>query len=126
MIHKKKVVEWSDDLITEVPFVLDRRLLIVKALVNENLCNFVFDTGAPGVFLNEKYFSNERDPFSIYNINFYGNKIRQQVLPIIDLNHIEQSLSTEIHGLIGFELFNRYEVLFNYTKKASSYVTPIV
>ena len=117
------MVEWSDQPVIEIPFILDRRLIVVQATVNGAFCNFIFDTGAPGVVLNEKYF-NQDDSFTIHNIDFYGNKIRQQLLTIMDLSGVEQPLSSTIHGLIGKELFERYAILFDYSSKTITLIAP--
>lgn len=123
MEHKQKIVQWSGKTVTKVPFKLDRRLIVVQALINDAHGNFIFDTGAPGVVLNQVYF-NQDEGFTIYNIDFYGNKIQQQVLSTMNLKGIEQPLSSKIHGLIGKELFANYDVLFDYNTETLTLITP--
>jgi len=124
MKKKPKVIEWSGNPVTVVPFRMNRKLIVVAVEVNgEESCNFIFDTGAPEVILNQAYFQKEED-LIIPNLDFYGNKIRQQLLTTMDLSALEQPMNSTLHGIIGKELFGAYDVLFNYEKKTITLIQP--
>lgn len=47
-------------------------------------------------------------------INRHGIKIRDQEVICLDLSHLEDEPGQEVYGLIGFEMFRDYDLIFNY------------
>ena len=42
----------------------------------------------------------------------------------LDISHLEEELEAEIHGLIGYELFKDYDLLFDYEQKVLTLIEP--
>ncbi|MBL7805166.1 MAG: aspartyl protease family protein [Saprospiraceae bacterium] len=124
--------EWSADDIIRVPFTLTGTLITVRARVDTTEGNFFFDTGASGLLLNSRYFQDQAegpghssaggvtgrvrvlgaiqvDTFGLDNL--VAADIRAELL---DLSHIENAKKVDLMGIIGFEVFQDYEVLFDY------------
>jgi Kef-type K+ transport system membrane component KefB len=56
-----------------VPFTLQGGLIIIQAMINDSMGNFVIDTGAEGLVLNNKYYQGVTDESrSYYGVNGRG------------------------------------------------------
>ena len=122
-----------DQNILEVPFRLSGNLIMVEAEINEKKGFFILDSGAPELIVNSKYLSKSR--FStkkgksaggitgnitdvklqlINHFKWQEYELHKTRVKAIDLSHIEQVRNEEILGLIGFELFKKFEILFDF------------
>ncbi|MGH1365863.1 MAG: hypothetical protein ACRBF0_20055 [Calditrichia bacterium] len=136
--HANKQAELSKPSSSDVriPFTMAGKLILTKVHVNGQLKHFLLDSGSPKVILNAAYFSVEDDGrktisstkgvggavsgmnlIKIKSLGWYGIEIANQELLTLDLSHLEKELETEIHGLIGYEMFSSYDVFFNYADK---------
>lgn len=114
-----------------VPFNNLGGLIVVKARVNHIEGNFILDTGASGLVLNNRYFEPDRlssdlegiglsgatselgeitlDSFSVDELIF-----EKAYAQTIDLQQLELRKKTKIFGLIGYDLLKNYEIMFDY------------
>jgi hypothetical protein len=118
-----------------IPFSRAGNLILIKAKADTAEGNFVLDTGAPGLVLNLTYFRKYDgiaepdgenggitggvspnshvliDSFSIGGIHYFHTEADR-----IDLGHIENSKHIKILGLLGMQLFRRFEMIIDYEK----------
>jgi predicted aspartyl protease len=109
-------------------------LIIIKAKVDTIEGNFILDTGAPGMILNSTYFRdykpedpavNEQTggitgavdallPTRIKAFSFGGIQWYKLYADRISLGHIENLKGTKILGLLGMQLFKRFEMVIDF------------
>jgi len=116
-----------------IPFSRAGNLIVIRAKVDTAWGNFILDTGAPGLVLNMTYFrnyafvSNEgesggitgtttSDQVMIPNFSFGPIKYFKVTADRVNLGHIENSKGIRIHGLLGIQLFKRFEMIIDYEK----------
>jgi hypothetical protein len=119
-----------------IPFSRAGNLIIIRAKADTIEGNFILDTGAPGLILNSTYFRNypitESDPAThqggingsvvsfggtnILNFSFGAVNYYKIYADRIHLGHIENSKGVKILGLIGMQLFQKFEMIIDYDK----------
>ncbi len=117
-----------------IPFSRAGNLIIIKAKADKLEGNFILDTGAPGLILNMTYFrdypvtespSGEQSGGITGSVLDYGKTQVSQLSfgPLkygrvnadrISLGHIENSKGIKILGLLGVQLFKRFEMIIDY------------
>ena len=113
---------------TIVPFTMIEGMMVVEAFVNEVKGNFIIDTGAPTLVLNEVPKNNKQngrgiseglatDEISVRA--FSWSSIQKKDLPAfkVDISHLEQVSNTEIAGIIGYDILKDISLLVNYTSQ---------
>jgi hypothetical protein len=123
--------EWVAPNIIRIPFTLTGTLITVRARLDTLEGNFFFDTGASGLLLNHRYMSKQTGSASVSGGGVTG-KVRvlgaskidtflldnMQVVDVpaewIDMSHIERSKKIGLIGIIGYRVFEGFEVLFDY------------
>ena len=142
----------SDSADCVIPFTRAGNLILLKASIDSIEGNFVLDTGAPHLILNMTYFRDypmappEADeepggitgtagrslPAAIPNLQLGPIRYAKLRADRINLGHIENSRGVKILGLLGVQLFKRFEMIIDYEnsrihlhligrKEASSY-----
>jgi predicted aspartyl protease len=136
-----KIKIYSDPVITAdssniiIPFSRAGNLILVQGKVDTTEGNFILDTGAPNLVLNLTYFrgypsvySADKDQggitgsvagvekvavekFALGGIKYYHLEADR-----INLGHIENSKGVKILGLLGMQLFRRFEMIVDYQK----------
>lgn len=125
----------NDSSTVVISFSRAGNLILIKAKADTTEGNFVLDTGAPGLVLNLTYFRKYDaiaetdgenggitgsvrpgshvmvDSFSIGGIHYAHTDADR-----IDLGHIENSKHIKILGLLGMQLFKRFEMIIDYEK----------
>lgn len=115
-----------------VPIKRAGSLIIIEAQLDTLIGNFILDTGAPGLVLNETYFrdlphDNEKDAggingrahtFSttVHNLAILDLHYDRLTADVTDLSAIENSKGIKVLGLLGTRLFNKLAItvdLFN-------------
>jgi len=119
-----------------IPFTRVGNLIVVKGEVDGMEGNFVLDTGAPKLILNLTYFRNyastssaaEEEPGGITGraagveptmvTQFSFGPVHYQKVEAdrINLGHIENSKGIKILGLLGMQLFRKFEMILDYEK----------
>ena len=139
-----KIDKSSQDII-EIPFTMAGKLIAVKVLLNGEYRTFILDSGAPKVILNSKYISEQdttrktissskgvsgnisgMDIENVEQLDFYGIQLNNQKVITIDLSHLEESLETEVYGLIGYDLIKDYDLIFDYENLKLTLINPDV
>ncbi|SMO58183.1 aspartyl protease family protein [Gracilimonas mengyeensis] len=131
--------------VIEIPFRLKEKLLLVDATIQGERKTFLFDSGSPRLILNQQHFSTEAtdsgatrfssvegvhrhinslDIIELPDFNFHGIRMKNQQVLTADLSHLEATLHTPIVGLIGYEIFEGYDVLFNYGQQKLILIYP--
>ncbi len=113
-----------------VPFQIKDGLVLINGKVDGEEGWLVLDSGARRLVLNSKYFQGTGDASSVaYGLG--GNistlsKIKNAALEfeevkferigadVIDLGAIENSKKVRLIGLLGFEVLNQFEIMYNY------------
>jgi Aspartyl protease len=122
---------WHSSNIIRLPFTLYGTLIIVRGSVDRVEGNFVFDTGASKLLLHHRHFHKSglqttasagvtgsvrvmgtlrTDTLQIDNLIVTGLEA-----DLLDLGHIERSKKIALLGLLGYEAFQDFEILFDYT-----------
>jgi hypothetical protein len=139
-------VETSQKAFISVPVQVSKtNMLIAEAQINGETKRFIIDSGAPGLILNSKRASFEKtdsvrsitsttqgvngsisgmDIIQISEFDFYGMKIKNQDVLTMNLSHLEESSGTEIHGLIGYQVYKEYDILFDYKNNTLVFIQP--
>jgi hypothetical protein len=64
------------------------------------------------------------DITKISEFDFYGIKIKNQDVLTMDMSNLEQSNDMEIYGLIGFQVYKDYDILFDYENNSLVFIKP--
>ena len=132
------------DKILEVPFKVKENLMLVETTINGESKNFIFDSGSPRLILNQMHYGkpgsseetkysslegvhgniNNLDILTLSDLNFYGIEMKDQKVLAADLSHLEAILEIPIAGLIGYEIFEGYDLLFNYSTQTLRLIQP--
>lgn len=124
-------------------------LILVQANIDGETKNFLFDSGAPSLILNQKYFLSNTDTvkgvkklissdvqgvsqqnvnFDIYNVknfSFQDISFQNQDVMTSDLTNLEkESKIKNIYGLIGYDIIKNYDILYNYKQKEIVFIKP--
>jgi len=125
---------WLSPNIIRIPFTFTGTLITVRARIDTLEGNFFFDTGANNLLINNHYLgkptalgtesggsvtgkvrvlgSTTLDTFLLDNL-----LLTQLKADVIDLGHIERAKRTALLGIIGYEVFKDYEILFDYAAR---------
>ncbi|HTE00678.1 MAG TPA: aspartyl protease family protein [Mucilaginibacter sp.] len=116
-----------------VPIKRAGNLIVVEAQLDTLIGNFILDTGAPGLILNQTYFRDARhidekesagingsagQTFTtiVYNFAILDLHYDRITADVTDLSHIENSKGIKVLGLLGTHLFAKLAItidLFN-------------
>ncbi|MCL2041304.1 MAG: pepsin/retropepsin-like aspartic protease family protein [Bacteroidales bacterium] len=144
--QNKTEYEKSEQQIITIPIQIQSEIPTTKATLNGESKTFIIDSGSPSLVLNGKYFKNEYDDISVMSnisawgvnssvsmnivqiedFDFYGIKIKENKVTTMDIAHLEQGLDTEIYGLIGYDVYKDYDMLFDYTNNTLTLIQPNV
>lgn len=129
----------------KIPFQKIGRLIGVEAVVNGEKRLFIVDNGAPKLILNKHYFKSKDstgqriqadtpkgvngsiqnlDIVQLETFDFYGVQLNHQPVLSIDLSHLEKELKTPIYGLIGYEVYKTFDLLFDYPNQTLTLLKP--
>ncbi|MGZ8554521.1 MAG: aspartyl protease family protein [Chitinophagaceae bacterium] len=137
--HNISFVKYADPFVTSdpsssiIPFNRVGNLIVIKAKVDSTEGNFILDTGAPKLILNMTYFRNypshseetesggitgetRASPTMVENLSFGPIKYYRAYADRVNLGHIENSKGIKILGLLGMQLFKRFEMIIDYEK----------
>jgi predicted aspartyl protease len=135
LLESEFIIEQQDVIL---PFDLDRGMIYVEAQVDENLGQYVLDTGAPSLVLNEKPINPESNPYvaqscsaevkiGIKHVNYFswaGGNMRQLEAITLDLSHLENARNARVDGMIGYDILKKYTLLLDFDKEVLALVRP--
>jgi hypothetical protein len=132
----------------DIPIEIHNNLVVVPLVLNHTLpLKFILDTGVRTAILTQKSFSDvlnlaytrkytitgpggEKmvDAFVTNNVslNLPGVQGKGHALLVLDKDYLElrNYLGTEVHGILGYELFSRFIVKVDYEKKLLTLYLP--
>ncbi len=121
---------WAQPNIIRIPFRLSGALITVEAKVDTVEGTFIFDTGASSLLLNYRYFSSNglgsesggvtgkvrvKGKITADSVIMDNLERRDLTADLIDLSHIERAKRIKVIGIIGYSVFEGYEILFDYS-----------
>ena len=129
--------------IFHIPFQKKANLIIVKARVNGNSENFIFDTGAKTLIINSKYVeAYERKTNNKYEVKGVGSKVlkvedinvknfefgninknRFNAI-VLEMTLIEEIVGKPVYGMIGYEIFAGYDIVIDYKQSFLTFIPP--
>lgn len=114
-----------------LPFKRVGNLIFIEAIIDGTYGDFILDTGAPHLVLNKKYFP--KAPFlasiegagitggistviqsKVREMDFGGLRYENVHSDLIDLSHLEERKGEKIFGLLGINLFSKFEMIIDY------------
>ncbi|UII33713.1 aspartyl protease family protein [Fulvivirga ulvae] len=140
--------ELNDAKRVNIPFEIYNNLIVVPVVLNNQLpLKFILDTGVRTTILTEKSFSDilnlhysrkytisglggERlvDAYITNNVSLslpgVTGKGHAMLVLAEDYLELRNYLGTEVHGILGYEIFSRFIVTINYDKKILTLTTP--
>ena len=139
-------IKKSEQEVITIPIQIRNNMPVAEAIINGERKTFVIDSGAPRLILNSKYFKTDDegktrigtgiqgvntsvsnlDIFKINEFDFYGIKINESEFLTMDIAHLEQELEIEMYGLIGYEVYKDYDMLFDYENNTITLINPNV
>jgi hypothetical protein len=143
-ISKEDVIEKPEKKIITIPIKLVENLITVEAKVNGVSQTFIVDNGAPCLILNSKYTKTDTDSsktgqaqgvnssvsytkmIPVEEFDFHGIKIKGKEVISMDISNLEEKCGIEIYGLIGYDVYNNYDLLFDYAHNTLTLINPEV
>lgn len=132
----KDPVVRADTATSTIPFNLVGKLIILQASADTSVGNFIFDTGSPGLVLNNTYFRHYpvTAPHSTYSQDINGTGDDMQMTSVahfrlgalhfyrieaslMPLGYLEETRGIRILGLVGVSLFKECEVEIDYANR---------
>ena len=111
-------------------FDLSAGMIIVSASINNQSGNFILDTGAPGIVLNTRQqtaearnnatgMGGELKVGTCDVLEFEWGIIRQENIQAytLDISHLEKACGRPLMGLIGYDVLQQHEILFDFPNK---------
>ncbi len=137
-------VEKSEQAYFTVPFKRVGKLISVQVKLNGIERTFLVDSGSPILVLNSHHIENasQDNRLSLSNakgiggsisntgieriesLEFGGISLDSQKVITMDLSHLEKETKTTFYGLIGYEIFKDYDLLFDYKKNTITFIKP--
>ena len=127
-----------------VPITLSKNNMIVtQAAINGEKHDFIIDSGCSILYLNSKYFrgnddeegarmsssedvngkiSGGQDVITVDSFDFNGIRANGIKVMTSDLSHLEKG--TDVYGLIGYDVYKDYDLMFDYKKKTLTLIDP--
>lgn len=145
MTKKNADVKQGDQNYFSLPFKKYGKLIAVEAKLNGIIKTFIIDNGSPVLVLNnahlhkdttKKILSNNTDlkgvggtitGMGLEKIKSFELKdisMSEQNVTTLDLSHLEKELKKEFDGLIGYEVYKDYDLLFDYQNYILTFIKP--
>ena len=114
---------------TIVPFRMIEGMMLVEASINNQLGNYIIDTGAPTLVINEQPIQSTIRGRGISQglltaevevDAFDWSGIHKEKLSAfkVDISHLEEVSGETIAGIIGYDILKEVELLMDYSNKA--------
>ena len=137
-------IKKNDQAYFTVPFKRVGKLISVQVKLNGIFRTFIIDTGAPVFVLNSAHIAkdtavkkltladaqgvggtiSEMAMEHIESFEFGGIYMDTQNVISMDLSHLEKATKTTLFGLLGYEIYKDYDMLFDYKKKTVTFLKP--
>ncbi|MFK7936929.1 MAG: aspartyl protease family protein [Saprospiraceae bacterium] len=123
--HKKEKTTIFNNIKT-VPFAIIEGMILVEANMNQQNGNYIIDTGAPTLIINEKPTANGlragrgiseslvTAEVTIKDFNWSGIHKTNISAYKVDISHLEKVSGKAIEGIIGYDILKEVELLVDY------------
>ena len=110
-------------------FKIVEGMIMVQASLDNQIGNYIVDTGAPLLIINDKEKRGYKATVRSITQSFEIKEVRLQEFEwlgiekknisalAIDISHLEMASGEEIAGIIGFEFLKDYELVIDYPKQ---------
>ena len=110
---------------TKVPFELVDGLIFVKAELEGRQGNFILDTGAPSLIINDNNQQGKTEDWqcvtsdiqpraiTVNQFQWAGIEKRELEAITLDISHLEKTYKRKVLGVIGYQVFSDREILVN-------------
>lgn len=114
---------------TVVPFTMLEGMMVVEATINNQKGNFIIDTGAPTLVINERTSAKGKvagrgisESLVTDEVNireFYWSGINKKNITAfkVDISHLERVSGKSLAGIIGYDILKEVELLVDYASK---------
>lgn len=128
--------------VTRVPIHRHNGLPIVNVIIDGQPCNMFFDTGAPGVILNSKYFDHNIDGqvmgsggrgavgtgsvsglHHVKLMDMGGITLEDTDIMTSDLSNLE-TVGVAVHGILGQSFYKNFDMLFDFKRNEIMLLEP--
>jgi len=111
---------------TTVPFTMLEGMMVVEARVNQQIGNFIIDTGAPTLVLNEQPTNKNQsggrgisenlaaDEVTVAHFSWSGIQKKDVDAFKVDISHLEKVSGKNLAGIIGYDILKEVELLVDY------------
>ena len=125
-----------------VPIHRHNGLPIVTVIIDGQPCNMFFDTGAPGVILNSKYFDHNisgqvmgsggrgavgtgsvSGVHHVKSMDMFGVTLHETDIMTSDLSNLE-TIGVTVHGILGQSYYKDFDVLFDFKRDEIMLLSP--
>ncbi len=121
----------QEGILKKIPFQLVNNMMIVEASINGDTGSFIVDTGFPQSVINPKlvdHFKRVPGPLTasplrgiavkVDQFSWAGIKRQDMRAVAMNMSHLESGADLEIMGIIGAELLQGAEVMFDFRNQA--------
>ena len=128
--------------VTRVPIHRHNGLPIVNVIIDGQPCNMFFDTGAPGVILNSKYFDHNIEGqvmgsgghgaigtgslsglHHVKLMDMGGITLEDTDIMTSDLSNLE-TVGVAVHGILGQSFYKNFDMLFDFKRNEIMLLEP--
>ncbi len=128
--------------VTRVPIHRHNGLPIVNVIIDGQPCNMFFDTGAPGVILNSKYFDHNIEGqvmgsgghgaigtgslsglHHVKLMDMGGITLEETDIMTSDLSNLE-TVGVAVHGILGQSFYKNFDMLFDFKRNEIMLLEP--
>ena len=128
--------------VTRVPIHRHNGLPIVNVIIDGQPCNMFFDTGAPGVILNSKYFDHNIEGqvmgsgghgaigtgslsglHHVKLMDMGGITLEDTNIMTSDLSNLE-TVGVAVHGILGQSFYKNFDMLFDFKRNEIMLLEP--
>lgn len=111
-----------------IPFELVRGMIVIQAQIDQQPGQFILDTGAPLMIINDQPEAPSRWAASfkkeiqvgettIEAFNWAGIEEKSLDALVLDISHLESAFDRTLKGMIGFNVLKEYELFFDYEQQ---------
>ena len=121
----------------KMPIEIVNGMIFVKASINSDTGNYMLDTGAPMLVINQKNVDEDNavkasgvagefviSATKVNRFSWGGAEHRRIEAALVDLSHFEASSQYSIAGLIGYDMLKGYELFIDYGQKQLALLDP--
>lgn len=118
-----------------IPFELLRGMIVLNAEIDEQVGQFILDTGAPMIVINDQPAAGAWQGASfqqavavgytrVKEFAWAGDEQHALEALVVDISHLETAIQRPLEGMIGYNALNQYELFFDYERQSIMRCSP--